>query len=32
MAQNDEDDLKVFAQIRAMEEGDLKDALLKTFM
>ena len=31
MAQTD-DDLKVFAQIRAMDEGDLKDALLSAYM
>ena len=32
MAQSDEDEMKIFAHIRAMEEGDLKNKLLETFM
>ena len=32
MAQTNEDDMKVFAQIHAMEEGDLKATLVKAFM
>ena len=32
MAQSNEDEIKIFAQIRAMEEGDLKTRLLETFM
>ena len=32
MAQIDEDELNIFAHLCAMEEGDLKNRLLETFM